>query len=314
MIDVWTAQDRQRALIACPVFEVFFGGARGGGKTDGVLGDFLEHAATYGKNAIGLMLRRKRVELIETIERSREIYSPLGWKYSEVKSMWTSRNGARLRFAYLERDADADLYQGQSYTRLYIEEITNFPSEKPVLRLMATLRSAAGVPVGFRATGNPGGPGHHWVKRRYVDAAPQGGVVITDEKTGLQRVFIQSKVADNKYLGAAYIQRIKASGGEALERAWLHGDWSVIEGAFFSEWTSDCIINPFTIPTDWRRFRSMDFGYAVPSSINWWAIVTDDYQHDGKTLPRGALICYREWYTCSGEANTGLRLTARAAP
>ena len=77
-IEVWAAQDRQRAFIACPIFEVFFGGARGGGKTDACLGDFLEHADTYGRHALGLMVRRRRTELIETIERSRQIYAPLG--------------------------------------------------------------------------------------------------------------------------------------------------------------------------------------------------------------------------------------------
>ena len=120
------------------------------------------------------MLHRTRTELIETIERSRAIYSLLGWKYNETDKMWRAANGARLRFAYLERDADADLYQGHSYTRLYVEEIGTFPSPAPIFKLMATLRSSAGVPVGFRATGNPGGPGHQWVKARYIDPAPLG--------------------------------------------------------------------------------------------------------------------------------------------
>jgi hypothetical protein len=128
------------------------------------LGDFLEHADTYGEHAIGLMIRRQRTELIETIERSRAIYRPLGWTYHEQEKMWRAPNGARLRFAYLERDSDAEGYQGHSYTRLYVEEIGNFPSDRPILKLMATLRSGAGVPVGFRATGNPGGPGHQWVE------------------------------------------------------------------------------------------------------------------------------------------------------
>src|SRR5688572_4307563 len=88
-ITIWEAQEGpQRALISCPVFEVFFGGARGGGKTDGVLGDFLEHADAYGKDAIGIMFRRQRTELIETIERSRTIYNPLGWVYHEQDKMW----------------------------------------------------------------------------------------------------------------------------------------------------------------------------------------------------------------------------------
>lgn len=89
----WSARGNpaQMALLKCPIFEVFFGGARGGGKTDGMLGEWVQHADRYGKNAIGLMLRRTRTELIETIERSRAIYSPLGWTYNETEKMWRTR-------------------------------------------------------------------------------------------------------------------------------------------------------------------------------------------------------------------------------
>src|SRR6516165_2980214 len=102
---------------------------------------------------------------------------------------------------------------------------------------MATLRSGAGVPVGFRATGNPGGPGHQWVKARYIDPAPFGWRVIKDEG-GLERIFIPSKVTDNSYLGPDYIARLKASGSETLVRAWLEGDWNIVEGAFFDCWSA----------------------------------------------------------------------------
>ena len=99
----------QTALLACPVFEVFFGGARGGGKTDGMLGEWASHADLHGRNAVGLMVRRERVQLLETIERSRQIYGPVGARYNDQDKMWRWPNGARLRFAYLERDdADAD--------------------------------------------------------------------------------------------------------------------------------------------------------------------------------------------------------------
>ena len=97
----------QMALLECPVFEVFFGGARGGGKTDGMLGEWVKHADAHGNGAIGLMVRRTRTELVETIERSKQIYGPLGWHFNETDKMWRAPNGARLRFAYLERDADA---------------------------------------------------------------------------------------------------------------------------------------------------------------------------------------------------------------
>ena len=220
----------QVRLLKCQVFEIFFGGARGGGKTDGVLGEFGAHASRYGKDAIGLMVRRSRAELVETIERSREIYGPLGWKLNETEKMWRAPDGARLRFAYLERDADADMYQGHNYTRVYVEEIGNFPSPAPVMKLMATLRSGAGVPVGLRATGNPGGPGHQWVRQRYIDPAPLGNRIIRDQSTGLERVFIPSRVDNNQHIDVeAYKQRLRASGSQELVRAWLDGDWSVDE-------------------------------------------------------------------------------------
>ena len=117
----------QTALLACPVFEVFFGGARGGGKTDGMLGEWASHADLHGKNAVGLMVRRERVQLLETIERSRQLYVPIGARYNDQDKMWRWPNGARLRFAYLERDADADAFQGHSYTRVYVEELGHVP-------------------------------------------------------------------------------------------------------------------------------------------------------------------------------------------
>jgi len=340
---VWEAQERQAALISCPVFECLFGGARGGGKTDGMLGDFISHADLYGENAIGLMVRRERTQLLETIERSKAIYGLLGWKFHEQDKMWRSPNGARLRFAYLERDSDADAYQGHSYSRVYVEEIGTFPSEKPILKLMATLRSGAGVPCGFRATGNPGGPGHHWVKARYIDNAPLGWKVTkinyqnpwTQETITRDRVFIPSKLQDNRYLGADYVANLQMAGSPNLVRAWLEGDWSVIEGAFFPEWSNEKhVISPFAIPPEWLRFRSMDWGSASPFSVGWWAVVGDDFQLNGidaegysyspmdnqrslqisrpelgRTLPRGSLIRYREWYGASSP-NVGLKMPA----
>jgi hypothetical protein len=320
----WTPQPGpQWEFCRCPVFEVFYGGARGGGKTDAVLGEFSIHADKYKRDAIGLMIRRSRAELVETIERSRAIYLPIGAKFNETDKMWRFPNGARLRFAYLERDVDAESYQGHSYTRLYCEEIGNFPNDKPILKLMATLRSGAGVPVGFRATGNPGGPGQGWVRARYIDPAPLGWKIIPDERTGLERIYIPSRVADNKYLDGGYVQRLRASGSDSLVRAWLDGDWSAIQDAFFTEWSNTKhVIPPFDVPSDWLRFRSMDWGSASPFSVGWWAVAGDDftYRQSGAGLgspdadayiPRGALVRYREWYGAEDKNKLkGLKLTA----
>src|SRR5215469_722037 len=299
----------QEAFCCCPIFECFFGGARGGGKTDAVLGEWVMHAAEYGANAIGLMVRRTRVELDETFERARDIYGKIGAHATYNPRRFTFPNGARITYAYLERDSDAEVYQGASYTRIYVEEAGNFPSPAPIMKLMATLRSGASVPVGMRLTGNPGGPGHQWLRARYIDPAPLGWKVLTDDG-GLERIYIPSRVADNKYLGADYVQRLKASGSAELVRAWLEGDWSVVSGAFFPEFSLDRhVIAPMLLPEHWPRFRSFDWGSARPFSCGWWAV------SDGSlpSIARGALVRYREWYGMrNAEPNVGLKLTAEA--
>jgi hypothetical protein len=307
----WTPQQGpQAAFCACTVFEVFFGGARGGGKTDAVLGEWVSHAAEHGPNAIGLMVRRTRTELLETFERARVIYSKLGATATINPMRFTMPNGARITYAYLDRDADAEVHQGASYTRVYVEEAGNFPSLAPIMKLMATLRSGAGVPVGMRLTGNPGGPGHQWVRSRYIDPAPRGWKLIRDTKTGLQRTYIPSRVADNAYLGPDYVQRLKASGSPELVRAWLEGDWSVVSGAFFPEFSMERhVIAPRSLPGHWARFRSFDWGSARPFCCQWWA-VSDGSLPD---IARGALVLYREWYGMKpNEPNVGLKMTAEA--
>lgn len=314
---VWEPRSKpQEAFIACPVFEIFFGGSRGSLKTDGVLGDWLSHSDLYGENAIGLMVRRERTQLMETYERAKQIYMPLGFKFNDSEHTCKSPNGARLRFAYLERDTDAEAYQGHSYTRVYVEEIGNFPSPAPVMKLMATLRSAAGVPCGFRATGNPGGPGHQWVKARYIDPAPKGWEILkseyvnpwSKEKITRDRIFIPGKITDHNLLGHDYIANLQMSGSPELVRAWLEGDWNVIAGAFFPEFSiQKHVLNPIELPSHWLRFRAADWGSAKPFSIGWYAVSEGDMQQ----FPRGALIKYREWYGMKeGQPNVGLKMTA----
>lgn len=320
-IVVWRPMSKpQAAFIACPVFEIFYGGSRGSLKTDGSLGDWIRHSATYGEDAIGLMVRRNRTQLTETYERAKQIYTLLGFKFNDSDHVCKSPNAARLRFAYLERDSDAEEYQGHSYTRVYIEEIGNFPSPTPIMKLMATLRSAAGVPCGFRATGNPGGPGHHWVKARYIDPAPKGWEIIksffknpfTGELIERERVFIPGKITDHNLLGSEYIGNLMMTGSPELVRAWLEGDWSVTAGAFFPEFSeAKHVIQPFEIPLHWARIRAGDWGSARPFSIGWYAVSDGVCSEVGPQIPRGALVKYREWYGMrENQPNVGLKLTA----
>jgi hypothetical protein len=285
--------------------------------TDGTLGRFIGRADRYGENCSGLMFRRERTHLVDTIERSKRLYGPLGWTWHEQAKLWRTPNGARLLFAYLENDSDAEAYQGHGYTDVMGEEIGQFPSAKPIMMMMATLRSGAGVPCQFVATGNPGGPGHHWVKQRYIDPAPLGYQVIksvftnpfTGSKTERERVFIPSRVTDNLYLGDEYIANLAMSGSPELVRAWLEGDWDVIAGAYFPEFSQrKHVIAPFEIAQHWLRFRSMDWGSARPFAVHWWAVSDGEDER----FPRGALIAYREWYGSTGEPNVGLKMPASA--
>lgn len=319
----------QTWLLMCPCFEIFFGGARGGGKTHGMLLEWVSHQALFGAAASGLMVRRTFKQLEDTIKEAKRLFIPLGAKWTsggEKQSTFVFPGGAELKFRHLDSDSDAEQFMGQSFTRVYVEEIGNFPNPSPIFKLMATLRSASGVPCGFRATGNPGGPGHQWVKGRYITPAPLGFKVITESFTNpfdnsaipRDRVYIPSRLTDNKYLGAEYIANLQQSGSPKLVNAWLLGDWSVIEGAFFDNWSdAKHIIRPFALPGSWSRFRSMDWGSASPFCVGWYTVVGDArviQQPDGRrlTLPRGCLIKYREWYGARPHSiarNTGLKMT-----
>ncbi len=287
----------QAAFVTSGVFELVYGGARGGGKTDGALGDFALHARNHGAAARGLLVRRSRVALEPTIARAKAIFRPEGAVWRQARSRFEWPSGAMLYFRYLDNDADADNYQGHDYTRVYVEELTQFPNPGPVDKLKATLRSAAGAPCGFRATCNPGGAGHNWVKARYIDPGPWNLTYepfrnpFTGEVTTLTRTFIPARLADNPRLIAndpAYVPRLQQSGSASLVRAWLEGDWSVIEGAFFDKWSARNIVAPFAVPGDWTRVRSFDWGYAAPFTVGWWAVAGDDTRLDRRRAPSRA--------------------------
>lgn len=315
----------QHAFVTCPYDEIVYGGARGGGKTDAALGDWALHAQAHGQHAKGLIVRRSLPALESTIARGREIFGPMGADWREGKKDFVFPNGATLRCRYLERDLDADNYQGHDYTRVYVEELTQFADPGPVMKLKATLRSAHGVKCQFRATCNPGGVGHNWVKARYIDNGPYQVVLedfrnpFTGETVSQSRIYIPARLSDNPTLlrnDPGYVGRLYQSGSEALVKAWLEGNWDIIEGAFFDKWSARNVIRPLTLPDWWTRFCSFDEGYAAPFSVGWWAVASDKIEaesHAGPVIiPRGAMIRYREWYGSTGKPNEGLRMEAEA--
>lgn len=301
----------QTAFVECTTVDIVcFGGARGGGKSWAMALDFFLHAERYGPDARGLMLRKTREDLKDFIDLASRMFGPSA-RYTEKGNVFRFTNGAKLVCAYLENERDAANFQGWSLTRVYFDELTQLNSLDPVMALLATLRSAKGVPGQMKVSCNPGGPSHHTVKQMFVDNGPFN--VVVDPETGLTRVFIPAKVSDNPALLEAdprYVDRLKSVGSSERVRAWLEGDWSVTEGAYFSEFSIvRHVIPPFPIPSGWIKLRSMDWGSARPFCVHWWAVCQEDTEHDGRIIPRGALICYREWYGAS-KPNVGLKLTA----
>jgi hypothetical protein len=311
----------QEALIHSSIEDIFFGGARGGGKTYGMLLDFLDHAQTYGANASGVFFRRIAKNLEEVIQEAHRIFPHFGGKWMAASSTYVFRSGAakgaRLKFRHLMNDGDADLYLGHAYTWICFEEMTQWPKPAPIDMLRGTLRSAHGVPCFFRATGNPGGAGHNWVKARYVSPARNGFKVIVDEETGERRMFIPSKLEDNKILmqnDPRYEARLRSIGTPTLVKAWRHGNWDVVAGGYFDDlWNEEKhVLKPFDIPPTWTRRLSFDWGSAKPASLGMWAISdgTQPIPRRGQILPyfpRGSFVRFGEWYTIAKDASGAIK-------
>ena len=214
-------------------------------------------------------------------------------------------NGSRLVMGYCDSDSDCAQYQGQEYEVIGFEEATNF--EPDWLTFIATCLRTTRTDFVPRIyyTCNPGGPGHAYIKRLFIDRAFHDGEDPADY------VFIPAKVYDNQVLmqrDPGYLKRLEAL-PPARRRAHLEGDWNVYEGQVFAEWRDDPahyadgkwthVIEPFDIPDTWRVYRSFDFGYAKPFSVGWWAVDFD-----------GRLYRILELYGCvPGEPDTGVRWT-----
>lgn len=306
----------QAAMIACPFEDVFFGGARGGGKTYGMLGDWISHQDLYGEHARGVFFRKTYDELEQVMEYAWKIFPLLGAKFKSQKKTWVFPNGATLKFRYLERDIDAEHYQGHQYTWICFEELTNWANPEPIDKLRACLRSGEGVPCYLRATGNPGGVGHNWVKARYVDPAPPGTAFYADDQN-TWRVYIPSTLDDNPVLRNAdpeYWRRVEASvsGDEQLLRAWRWGDWDIVAGGMLDDVFSRDrhIITPFEIPFSWYVDRTFDWGGAAPFSVMWWAESDGTKAPNDIVYPRGTIFAIGEWYGWNGKPNKGCKMLA----
>lgn len=282
----------QTEFLAAPEQEVLYGGAAGGGKSYALLADPMRYFGHSQFN--GLILRRTNDELRELIWKSQELYPRAypGAKWGEKKSQWTFPSGARLWLTYLEREEDVLRYQGQAFSYIGFDELTQHNSPFAWDYMRSRLRTTApDLPVFMRGTTNPGGPGHQWVKKMFIDPSPANkAFVATDLNTGepllypeghakagkplFKRRFIPATLHDNPYLAedGTYEANLLAL-PEMQRRQLLEGDWAIADGAAFSEFRPHIhTCEPFEIPADWRRFRSCDYGYSSYSAVHWFAI------------------------------------------
>jgi hypothetical protein len=299
----------QSVFLAASERQILFGGSAGGGKSYAMLVDPVRYF-DYPRFS-GLLVRRTTEELRDLIRESKMLYDnpTIKGKWSTRDGTWTFPSGAQLWMSYLERDADVTRYQGQAYTWIGFDELTQWPTPYAWDYMHSRLRTTDKNLQPFlsmRASTNPGGPGHSWVKKMFIDPAPAGKAFwATDSETGevliddddrsetfgqplFKRRFIPSSLDDNPYLArdGNYRRTLMAMPKYQREQL-LYGNWDVAEGSAFTEWDRKIhVIEPFDVPNHWVKFRACDYGYGSYSGVLWFAI-------EPKT---DKIIVYRELY------------------
>lgn len=306
---------KQALMLSATTKHIGFGGARGGGKSWAVRTKAKLMALKYPGIQI-LIVRRTYPELMNNhIQILRDELRGIA-RYNGQDKVLRFLNGSMIKFGYCAGDNDLGQYQGAQYDVIFLDEATQL-SEWQMKQITACLRGVNAFPKRMYYTCNPGGQGHSYIKRIFIEKKYEAGERPEDY------TFIQSLVTDNKALMAAqpdYIHQLEAL-PEKLRKAWLEGDWDIFEGQFFEDlrvspdiqkcaaagvdidearkrglWTH--VIAPFDPPAGWTLFRSFDWGYSKPFSCAWWAV---DYD--------GRMYRILELYGCTKEPNTGVKWT-----
>lgn len=357
----------QMIAISSRAHHTLYEGARGPGKTVTQLMRFFRHVGKgYGQFWRGVIFDMEFDDLNGLVAESKKWFNKLGdckWYASASAYKWVWTTGEELLFRHVKKIEDYDSFHGHEYPFLGWNELTKQPTSALYDKMMSVNRSSFDpekntpheilkdgsikyltpdgkplppIPLEVFSTTNPNGPGHNWVKKRFIDVAPRGKLVrrpveIYNPQTEKNEIVVKTQIAifgsyrENKYLPPEYIAELESIKDPNLRRAWLYGDWSVTAGGAFDDvWDERYNVIPrFPIPAHWRVDRSFDWGSTHPFSVGWWAEATGEEitLYDGRKFcpAAGSLIRIYEWYGCKTDsngdpdygANEGLKLGAR---
>jgi hypothetical protein len=328
---VWSPQrGSQERFLSCPFFEVLYHGTRGPGKTDALLMSFAQHVGRgFGAAWRGIIFRNTYPQLADVQAKSERWFRRIfpGANFNRGRMAWEFEDGEMLMFRHIRTFDDYWSYHGHEYPFIGWEELTNWADDRCYKSMFSCCRSAhPGVPRIIRATTNPYGIGHNWVKDRWrLYGKWWEDIVILDSRDrngDLEppRVAIHGHIDENRILlnaDPAYKQNIAASASnQAMAEAWLNGSWAFVAGGMFSDVWSNTHNNVprFEVPKDWRIDRAFDWGSSRPFSVGWYAQSdgSDVRLSNGKVMStvRGDLFRVREYYGWTGRPNEGLRLLA----
>ena len=287
----YTPYPKQKLFHACGTDECVYGGAKGGGKTHALVAECGAYCLEYA-GAVAYLFRERYDDLeANIISAWFQIMPPEIYTYDATKHVALLYNGSKIYFRYIRNIADAEKYQGRSIDWIGIDELTKHLF-KAVQILLSCLRSPKGFPPRFRATCNPGGVGHTWVKKRYIIGTDYGRRRYVDPENGNTIAFIPASVYDNAAImknDPKYVRRLENL-PEAEKKAFLYGDWDIFQGQYFDEFARKIhVIEPFRIPADWRRYRVFDYGLDRLACL-WVAVDTHGWAYVYKELCRSNLI------------------------
>lgn len=334
----YSPQPRQALLHGTAAHQIFYGGAVGGGKSHALRWD----AVGFCLDNPGLdayLFRRTRSELDMTHIRRIEMELPneLG-RYNKTGNRFEFVNGSVLNFCYCEVETDVTRYQSAEFHWLGIDEASHF-TEFQLAYLRGRVRLGDFRPRGWDGepgskfkgllprivfASNPGGPGHDFLKRTFIQPNPSGEVIFADssmrddpEDLPWPSIYIPAKARDNKYLAKGYTGQFKSLGPE-LYKALTEGDWDAVVGQALHNLSREKhMLRPFTPPRHWTKFMVIDWGSARPFSVGWYT-VSDGAVLKGRqgvsdmVLPPGAIIRYNEWYGWNGQTNKGCGMASQA--